>query len=182
MFLVNSRFPLVSAAPSSSGSKSLHPTEALLLPKLRRYFAEFLNHSSPDRLGILYPPTCVGLGYGHRASSLEVFLGSMGSMTSPVSARHHVSGSWGPDLPGPLPTRLPQDNQRLGSSTLLRHPIASRLAVGRFACSDPKVRTSSPLATMNWLGRGHGGTGISTGCASTTPCGLALAPDSPWGD
>jgi hypothetical protein len=27
-------------------------------------FAEFLNHSSPDRLGILYPPTCVGLGYG----------------------------------------------------------------------------------------------------------------------
>ena len=47
--------------------------EALLLPKLRRYFAEFLNHSSPDRLGILYPPTCVGLGYGHRANSLLGF-------------------------------------------------------------------------------------------------------------
>ena len=26
--------------------------------------AEFLNHSSPDRLGMLYPPTCVGLRYG----------------------------------------------------------------------------------------------------------------------
>ena len=95
MFLVNSRFPLVSAAPSSSGSKSLHPTEALLLPKLRRYFAEFLNHSLPDRLGILYPPTCVGLGYGHRASSLEAFLGSMGSVTSPGTARHRVSGLCG---------------------------------------------------------------------------------------
>ena len=43
--------------------------EVLLLPKLRRYFAEFLNHSSPDRLGILYLPTCVGLGYGHRVNS-----------------------------------------------------------------------------------------------------------------
>src|SRR5215472_17148588 len=57
VFLVNSRFPLVSAAPSSSGRAALHPTEVLLLPKLRRYFAEFLNHSSLDRLGILYPPT-----------------------------------------------------------------------------------------------------------------------------
>ncbi len=98
MFLVNSRFPLVSAAPSSSGREARHPTEALLLPKLRRYFAEFLNHSSPDRLGILYPPTCVGLGYGHRVSSLEAFLGSMGSVTSPGSARHRVSGCVGTGL------------------------------------------------------------------------------------
>jgi hypothetical protein len=114
VFLVNSRFPLVTAAPSSSGREVRHPTEALLLPKLRRYFAEFLNHSSPDRLGILYLPTCVGLGYGRRASSLAAFLGSMGSITSPVTARYHVSDLWGPDLPGPRPTRLPQDNHRLG--------------------------------------------------------------------
>ena len=37
---------------------------APLLPKLRGYFAEFLNHSSPERLGILYQTTCVGFGYG----------------------------------------------------------------------------------------------------------------------
>jgi len=37
---------------------------APLIPKLRGYFAEFLNHSSLDRLGILYLTTCVGLGYG----------------------------------------------------------------------------------------------------------------------
>ena len=53
---------------------------APLLPKLRGHFAEFLNHSSPDRLGILYLTTCVGLGYGPRESSLEAFLGSMGSL------------------------------------------------------------------------------------------------------
>ena len=37
---------------------------APLLPKLRGHFAEFLNHSSPERLSILYLTTCVGLGYG----------------------------------------------------------------------------------------------------------------------
>ena len=91
VFLVNSRLALVSAASSSSGREALHPTEAPLLPKLRGQFAEFLNQSSPDRLSILYLPTCVGLGYGHRANSLEVFLGSMGSITSPEAARHRIS-------------------------------------------------------------------------------------------
>ena len=64
---------------------------ALLLPKLRRYFAEFLNHSSLDRLGILYLTTCVGLGYGPQQHSLEAFLDSMGSPSSPQSATHHLS-------------------------------------------------------------------------------------------
>ena len=53
---------------------------APLLPKLRGHFAEFLNHSSLDRLGILYLTTCVGLGYGPQQHSLEAFLGSMGSL------------------------------------------------------------------------------------------------------
>src|SRR5438094_6419155 len=35
--------------------------EAPLLPKLRGQFAEFLNEGSSDRLGMLYPSTCVGL-------------------------------------------------------------------------------------------------------------------------
>ena len=38
----------------------IHPGEALLLPKLRSHFAEFLNEGSLERLGILYLPTCVG--------------------------------------------------------------------------------------------------------------------------
>src|SRR3546814_18247923 len=39
-------------------------TWGLLLPKVRRHFAEFLQYTSLKRLGILYHPTCVGLGYG----------------------------------------------------------------------------------------------------------------------
>src|ERR1041384_2880762 len=46
-----------------------HPTTlackgVTLLPKLRVQFAEFLQHSSLKRLGILYLTTCVGFGYG----------------------------------------------------------------------------------------------------------------------
>lgn len=44
--------------------KSVAPAMAPLLPKLRGHFAEFLNHSSPERLSILYLTTCVGFGYG----------------------------------------------------------------------------------------------------------------------
>ena len=54
VFLVNSRLGLFSAAHSW----------ALLLPKLRSHFAEFLNKGSPARLRILSSPTCVGLRYG----------------------------------------------------------------------------------------------------------------------
>ena len=38
--------------------------QGLLIPKLRRQIAEFLQHSSLKRLGMLYQSTCVGLGYG----------------------------------------------------------------------------------------------------------------------
>ncbi len=65
MFLLNSRLPLVTAAPLGLGREALHLAGAHLLPKLRCQFAEFLNHGSLKRLGILYLSTCVGLRYGH---------------------------------------------------------------------------------------------------------------------
>src|SRR3712207_1350487 len=48
-------------------------------------------HDALPIFGILYLTTCVGLGYGPLGTSLEAFLGSIGSLTSPESARHHVS-------------------------------------------------------------------------------------------
>ena len=47
----------------------------------------FLNHSFPDRLGILTCPPESVWGTGTMRNSLEAFLGSMGSMTSPETAR-----------------------------------------------------------------------------------------------
>ena len=66
MFLVNSRLGHLSAATFV----------APLLPKLRGYFAEFLNRSSPVRLWILSSSTCVGLRYGH-PGLVAAFLGTL---------------------------------------------------------------------------------------------------------
>jgi hypothetical protein len=69
------------AEPCVFGKQSLPPglcplyllaqVKGLLLPKLRRQIAEFLQHSSLKRLGILYQSTCVGLGYGLYAGALS---------------------------------------------------------------------------------------------------------------
>ena len=98
MFLVNSRLGLDSAASSGSRSQFCHPTEAPLLPKLRGYFAEFLSHSSPDRLSILYLPTCVGFGTGTHHSSLEVFLGGRGSAACRHKPADVTSQAHGPRI------------------------------------------------------------------------------------
>ena len=55
MFLLN----------SCLGHFSATSFEALLLPKLRSHFAEFLNNASPVGLRILSSSTCVGLRYGY---------------------------------------------------------------------------------------------------------------------
>src|SRR6185312_13034045 len=85
VFLVNSRFPLVSAALTRSKTLGLVTVRAPLLPKLRGHFAEFLNHNSLDRLGILYLITCVGLGYGRLKPRVDAFLGSIGSPDPPCA-------------------------------------------------------------------------------------------------
>ena len=59
------------------GARPFYPTEAILIPKLRIYFAEFLNEGYPVPLGILYPSTCVGLRYG-RASLTRGFSCQLG--------------------------------------------------------------------------------------------------------
>ena len=81
MFLLNSRLGHFTATIFSSTRKGLHLTMALLLPKLRSHFAEFLNMISLKRLGIFYLSTCVGLGYGLLMLNLEGFLGSVESIT-----------------------------------------------------------------------------------------------------
>lgn len=97
---------------------------APLLPKLRGHFAEFLNHSSLVRLGILYLTTCVGLGYGPCVSSLEAFLDSIGSPNSPHPAMHHLSGLTPDGFAYLAPYRLAPVSPLTGTATFLRHPIA----------------------------------------------------------
>ena len=54
----------------------------LLLPKVRRQFAEFLQETSLKRLGILYLPTCVGFGYGLYGGAISWNL--FAALTNPI--------------------------------------------------------------------------------------------------
>ena len=123
MFLVNSRLGRFTAAASSYTRKGLHSTAAPLLPKLRGDFAEFLNEGSSDRLGILYLPTCVGFGTGTRHLPRRFSRRHGFRNFAPCSARHPVSGLKPADLPTGNPTRLPQDDHRLGFHSLPRPAI-----------------------------------------------------------
>ena len=53
-----------SPPPGLCPPPGLAPRRGPLLPKLRGQFAEFLQHHSLKRLGMLYLSTCVGFGYG----------------------------------------------------------------------------------------------------------------------
>lgn len=64
---------------------------APLLPKLRGNFAEFLDQSFLKRLGILSPPTCVGLRYGLRNISFRGFSRQHGISHFSLATRRHLS-------------------------------------------------------------------------------------------
>ena len=75
MFLVNSRLGLLTATPTRFTGQRLHASGVPLLPKLRGYFAEFLNEGSPVHLGLLDLSTCVGVRYGRPTpSARQLFL------------------------------------------------------------------------------------------------------------
>ena len=142
MFLLNSCLGQFSAAS----------LEALLLPKLRSHFAEFLNNASPVGLRILSSSTCVGLRYGYPASNSGFSWQSAHVLPYLFSVR--VTSS---DCLADLPARL---------LPRLHRSFHSRLTLS--ACVPTVLLQDS--------------TGISTCCPSTTPLGLALGPDLPRAD
>ena len=159
-----------------------------LLPKLRGHFAEFLNHSSPERLSILYLTTCVGFRYGPCTHSLEAFLDSTGTLTTTtlmVSASR-LTLTCGADFPTPQATRLHSNPIRKPS---YHSASPHHLTTTHEDPTHPHTPTKKTgahrraVSTIRFITcRTHTGTGISTRHPSTTPVGLALGPDSPWED
>ena len=143
MFLLNSCLGRFSAAALT----------ALLLPKLRSHFAEFLNNTSPAGLRILSSSTCVGLRYGpcihNRGFSRQE--GDAASLL--IFAPHHIFAFQGTDFP--IPT-LPCLHRYF--HTRLCHPS----------------RVPSVLICR--------GAGIWTCCPSDTLLSLSLGPDFPRAD
>jgi hypothetical protein len=122
-------------------------------------------------------------GTGRAGTSLEAFLGSRGSLTSPETARHHVSpfvhhgfayGAGHTLTPAPPPAGLsylpasPHRSPTTHQDPTPTHPTSEEMR---------RARTVSTVGVG--VGRSHTGTGISTRSPSTTPLGLALGPDSP---
>ena len=156
--MVNSRLNLFTAALSGSAGKRLHPTGALLIPKLRSDFAEFLNDGYLDHLSILYLRTCVGFGTGTRnlprgfsrrlgvrdspaysqlASHLRL-CGSGFAMSHPLHAYPRTTIAWVP-LAYPVPPLVVtvatwyRNINLLSIAYALRPRLRSRLTLSRLA-------------------------------------------------
>ena len=127
-------------------------SQAPLLPKLRGYFAEFLNNASPVSLRILSSSTCVGLRYGY-------------CMNDSGFSRHsyHVLRYF-PSL------------RFMGSAHKTVFPASHLSHLHRASLS----RLTLPPCVPTVLS--YSSTGISTCCPSATPLGLALGPDLPRAD
>ena len=125
---------------------------APLLPKLRGYFAEFLNNASSVGLRILSSSTCVGLRYGyHRYNS--GFSWHMAHMLRYCLSLHITLL----DICGGFANRTP-------------------IRLYRFFHSRLMLSTCVPTFLI------CDSTGISTCCPSTTSFDLALGPDLPRAD
>ena len=125
VFLINSRFPLFSATPQRLQPQRPSRREAPLLPKLRGHFAEFLNHSSPERLSIFNLTTCVGLGYGPYTHIARGFSRQYRITTiNPNGSTHHASTTCAADLPTTRSARLHhQSNKWRGYLTASPHHL-----------------------------------------------------------
>ena len=125
---------------------------APLLPKLRGYFAEFLNNASSVGLRILSSSTCVGLRYGYNAHN-SGFSWHMAHALPYFPSVRITSSPYVADLPS---TQLPRLHAAFHSA--------------------PALSTYVPTVLL------YCSAGISTCCPSTTARALALGPDLPRED
>ena len=137
---------------SCLGHFSVAACAALLLPKLRSHFAEFLNNASPVGLRILSSSTCVGLRYGYPVNNSGFSWQPAHTLLYFFSIRI-TSSDCTPDLPDVLLPRL-------------HRSFHSRLVLS--VCVPTVLLQDS--------------TGISTCYPSTTSFDLALGPDLPRAD
>ena len=146
-----------------------------------RYFAEFLNASCPDHLGLLDHPTGVGLRYDLMCLSERRF--SWKLKQSDSAARVRVIG-WRSSRTGDLPpalnvSRFPRPVNADVLVFRLRH--ASLRSESSFQTDIlPLAREQRPARLSNSsLGRYTRGAGIFTCCPSATLFSLTLGPTNP---
>ena len=113
----------------------------LLLPKVRRQFAEFLQDTSLKRLGILYLTTCVGFGYGLYSGAIS--WNHFAALTNPIRKNNlrDPSHTTRPTNINVVPIDYPLRARLRGRLTLLR------LALSRNPWSFGGRVSHPPIAT-----------------------------------
>ena len=107
---------------------------ALLLPKLRSHYAEFLNNPSPVGLRILSSSTCVGLRYGRflctsHLFSPQIFVASLLNF-SPFRPGQPTPGSDFTNVSVYLNGLRPRNLSRVCIDYAFRPSLSSRLTQG----------------------------------------------------
>ena len=146
MFLLNSCLGQFSAAIRM----------ALLLPKLRSHFAEFLNNASPVGLRILSSPTCVGLRYGYSTNN-SGFSWQLAHTFPYFSSVCITSSDYRADLPTLLLPRLPRDSipasalpLRPHSSVILQYRNFNLLSIGYVFRPHLRPRLTQSRSALLW--------------------------------
>src|SRR5699024_10175198 len=87
-------------------------------------------------------------------NSLEAFLDSTGSLTSPKTARHHASAPWCADLPTHRPTRLPPDNHHRVELPTCVTPSLTYYKIGSHTSNphNPKAMQDTSTVSITCLG------------------------------
>jgi hypothetical protein len=150
VFLLNSQSSRLSAT-CRSFVRIHSPQQAILLPKLRMHFAEFLNEGYPDRLAFLMPPTCVGLRYGHSDINATKLFSAVWNHQL-VTLRSAIHSSQTADLPTVLIPSWFRPSNSTGLAWLSY-------------CVTPSLHLN--------------GAGILTCCPSPTTLVLGLGPTNP---
>jgi hypothetical protein len=149
VFLVNSRYPLVCATLSSFDREGLHPKGSSFSRSYGGKLPSSLTTVLPIALVFSTRPPVSVWGTGTVPTHCWAFLGSMGSVTSPVSARHHVSALWPQLSSEPAYTLTPGQ-----PSPGITYPPASPFSYPPPARWDrPKTAPTSPilgLARTRW--------------------------------
>src|SRR6185437_7930198 len=127
-----------------------------LLPKLRGHFAEFLQHRSLNRLGMLYQSTSVGLGYGlyRRRSFLEEFRSRPNPVRDDTLQSSSRTAGWGIFTPFPSATALALAlgaRLTLRGLTLRRNPwtFGVRVSHPHYDATHVSIRTSDTSSNVH---------------------------------
>ena len=132
----------------------------LLLPKVRRQFAEFLQDTSLKRLGILYLTTCVGFGYGLCWSYFLEQLPCKEQSNKPSQVTSFVTSNWPrniylvpidyafrPHLRGRLTLRrLALRRNPWSFGERVSHPLC------RYSCQHSHFRYLQPASRLTFTG------------------------------